>query len=172
MLILILFLVVFACVVFLALRRSEHHPKPEITVNGRKYTFDPQDGIDIDKELREAKKEYEEIHAQNVEWERQAKELYKYQNAGIEAEKMKDIPQAVCSYEKAVEYGRSASKMKSGQYYYSIERLLVLYRKKKEYDKEISLIRSALNESISDRDRADLQYRLERATILQNKSKQ
>lgn len=58
-------------------------------------------------------------------------------NTGIEQEKSGDLDAAIATYEKNISLGCIAT--------HSYERLMILYRKQKEYDKEISVIEKAIN---------------------------
>lgn len=110
------------------------------------------------------------LRAENKEWSRQANILYGYQRGGMEAEKANDPDKAIECYKKAVEYGHSASKMQINGYYYSYERLVILYRKRKDYDSEIAFIELALSESLQSRDMIWMRDRLEKAYKLRDKS--
>lgn len=71
------------------------------------------------------------------EEERAIYECAELNNCGIEQEKSGNIAAAISTYEKNLTLNSPAT--------HSYERLMVLYRKQKEYDKEISVIEKAIN---------------------------
>lgn len=117
----------------------------------------------------EMQDELARLQEENRRWTEQAEVLFGYQNRGIELEKEGKPAEASEAYEEAVAYGQSADKMSVNQYFYSLERLCVLYRKAKQYDREVATIRTALGEYINDQDRARFADRLVKAQKLQAK---
>lgn len=111
------------------------------------------------------------IRAENKEWERQFSIVMGHQGAGMEAERNGDPDRAISEYTEAVASGRSLPQMRINNYFHSIERLTVIYRKRKDYENEIAVINDALAEDLSDKERSNLEHRLERATTLKNKKK-
>ena len=63
-------------------------------------------------------------------------ECCRLNNIGIEQEKTGDIDGAIATYEKNISAGYPAT--------HSFDRLMILYRKRKEYDKEIVVIEKAI----------------------------
>lgn len=124
-------------------------------------------------ELEEAdiEKKLEVLRAENKEWERQFAIVMGHQGAGMKAERNGDLDRAMDEYTKAIASGRSLSKMNISSYYHSIERLTIIYRKRKDYDSEIAVINDALAESLSNKERSNMEYRLERAMTLKSKQK-
>jgi len=59
--------------------------------------------------------------------------------------------------------------MRINNYYYSYERLVILYRKRKDYDSEIKYIELALSENLQSRDMIWMQDRLTKAYKLKDK---
>lgn len=111
------------------------------------------------------------IQVENRRWEEQAAVLFGHQNRGIELERDGKPEEAAEAYEAAVAYGRGADKMTVNQYFYSLERLCVIYRKLRLYENEITTIRTALGEYINDKDRERLSERLVKAQQLQAKER-
>ena len=109
------------------------------------------------------------IQAQNRDWEQKFNTLMGYQAAGREFEKQNDIENAIIQYKMAVTYG--SQHLKINNYYHSVERLLILYRKKKDFESELALIETTLKEGVSDKDREALNYRKERVLNLKNKKR-
>jgi hypothetical protein len=105
---------------------------------------------------------------ENKEWSRQHSILMEHQNNGMNCEKAEDISNAIQSYEQCVQNGESFSMMKINNYLYSIERLAILYRKTKQYDKEVAIIKFALKHELHANDRVKLQNRLSKAEQLTN----
>lgn len=138
-------------------------------INGQDYRYDLSKVDAASKQMDDIQIELGKIRTDNKEWERQANILYKHQNDGMSLEKDGNISRAISAYEKAVDYGRKSSKMNPSQYFHSIERLLILYRRVKAYEKEIALIQSSLNEDISVKDKDRLKDRLEKAKKLKDK---
>lgn len=166
---LILAAVVVGVPLAVAYLRPKKNNKQTIMINGQEYEFDPNKvSIDLD----DMERKLSEAQENNREWERQFNELFAHVNAGKAAEKDGDTQAAIRSYEEAVRYGREAPRMKVNNYFHSIERLAILYRRIKDYDSEVSLLSSTLDEALSERDRADIEYRLNKAKTLQNKNRQ
>lgn len=122
--------------------------------------------------IEEAKRGIAETRGENRLWSQQAGVLFEHQGKGIELEKAGDPVAAALEYEAAAAYGREADKMTVNQYFYSLERLCVIYRKLRRYDEEIATIRAALAEYINPKDRARLAERLVKAQKLQAKARQ
>lgn len=129
-----------------------------------------------DEELRasieESKRGIAEMRQVNNSWSEQADVLFGHQTKGIDLEKAKRPEAAAREYEAAVAYGRAAGQMTVNQYFYSIERLCIIYRKLHRYDDEIATIRAALAEYINPKDRERLADRLVKAQRLQAKAQQ
>ncbi len=117
----------------------------------------------------EAQREFTALRADNDRWAAQADILYGYQKRGIALEREGKPEGAAEAYEAAVAYGRSADRMTVNQYFYSLDRLCVLYRRLRRYDDEVATIRAALAEFISPRDRERLAARLVKAQHLQER---
>lgn len=82
----------------------------------------------------------EELRARNKEWEEQFSTVMNHQGKGIALEKEKDIDGAISEYKQAIAYGEKAALLSLNNYLYSVERLMVLYRKIKDYNSEIAII--------------------------------
>ncbi len=151
-------------------RRSRSNPyEHTFTINGRDYKVDVREVNITDEYMADLDRRLAEVQAENREWEQQFAVLMGHQGKGMELEKQKDIENAMSEYEKAIAYGRQASRMAINNYQYSAERLMILYRKRKEYDSEIALIQDILMEDISEKDRSEFEYRLERVKLLKSK---
>lgn len=122
--------------------------------------------------IEESKRGIAEMRQLNNSWSEQADVLFGHQTKGIDLEKAKRPEAAVREYEAAVAYGRAAGQMTVNQYFYSIERLCIIYRKLHRYDDEIATIRAALAEYINPKDRERLADRLVKAQRLQAKAQQ
>ena len=132
-----------------------------IVKQSRKKTFE--------ETLKETELKLSFIQAQNRDWEQKFNTLMGYQAAGREFEKQNDIENAIIQYKMAVTYG--SQHLKINNYYHSVERLLILYRKKKDFESELALIETTLKESVSDKDREALNYRKERVLNLKNQKR-
>ena len=121
--------------------------------------------------MSETRSKFDELQKENHRWTEQANVLFGHQNRGIELEKEGKLEAAIEEYEAAVAYGREADKMGVNQYYYSLERLCIIYRKLRLYDKEIATIEAALAEYINDKDRERMTARLDKAVSLKQKQR-
>lgn len=92
----------------------------------------------------EFQRKFEEIQARNREWQEQFSTIMHHQGKGIELEKEKDIDGAISEYKQAIACGESATLISPNNYLHSMERLMVLYRKQKDYNSEISIIEKAI----------------------------
>lgn len=168
--IIIVIVVLFACLMMSGKRKQPSKPyEHTFTVNGRDYTVDVRKVNVTDEYMDELDRKLKQVQAENREWEEQFSILMGHQGRGIELEKQNDIDGAISEYEQAIAYGKTASKMAINNYQHSAERLMILYRKKKDFDREISLIQAMLQEDISEKDRSEFEYRLERAKQLKTK---
>ena len=92
----------------------------------------------------EFQRKFEEVQARNKEWEEQFSTIMHHQGKGIELEKEKDIDGAISEYKQAIACGESATLISPNNYLHSMERLMVLYRKIKDYNSEIAIIEEAI----------------------------
>lgn len=110
------------------------------------------------------------LKSRNKEWSEKFTELMHYQNNGSQYEKQGDIDKAIYEYNMAVDFGMQyADIISQNNYFHSLERLMILYRKTKDYKNELRIIDIALSGELSESDRRDLEYRKERAIILKRK---
>lgn len=86
----------------------------------------------------------EELRARNREWEEQFSIVMNHQGKGIALEKEKDIDGAISEYKQAIVNGKKATLLSLNNYLYSVERLMVLYRKIKDYNSEIAIIEKVI----------------------------
>lgn len=92
----------------------------------------------------EFQRKFEEVQARNREWQEQFSTIMHHQGKGIELEKEKDIDGAISEYKQAIACGESATLISPNNYLHSMERLMVLYRKIKDYNSEIAIIEEAI----------------------------
>lgn len=159
-------------------QRAKRHPRLDqdgfahITIQGKDCKFNPLGAnLDkLDKYISETRAELEVLQEDNRRWTEQANILFGYQTAGIEFEKAGNLEAAIKEYEAAIAYGHEADKMSAHQYYYSFNRLCIIYRKLRLYDKEIATIEAALAEDINDKDRVYMTARLDKAVSLKNRN--
>lgn len=172
-----------AVIVFLALvviisaiyakNHSNSHRSPHIhrfIVNGKPFDIDVSRPVDTDSYLSNINKEIDRLQAHNRAWEKRYSVLIAYQEKGTQYEKQGKIDDAINEYNKAIDYGfRFTDDFGVNHFFHSIERLMILYRKRKDYDNELRIIDLALNDELSDNDRKDLEHRKERTLSLKNK---
>jgi len=92
----------------------------------------------------EFQRKFEEVQARNKEWEEQFSAVMNHQGKGIALEKEKDIDGAISEYKQAIANGEKATLLSLNNYLYSMERLMVLYRKIKDYNSEIAIIEKVI----------------------------
>ena len=92
----------------------------------------------------EFQRKFEEVQARNREWGEQFSTVAGHQRKGIALEKEKDIDGAISEYKQAIANGEKATLLSPNNYLYSMERLMVLYRKIKDYNSEIAIIEKAI----------------------------
>lgn len=92
----------------------------------------------------EFQRKFEEVQARNREWGEQFSTVAGHQRKGIALEKEKDIDGAIFEYKQAIVCGEKATLISPNNYLYSVERLMVLYRKIKDYNSEIAIIEKAI----------------------------
>ena len=92
----------------------------------------------------EFQRKFEEVQARNKEWEEQFSIVAGHQSKGIALEKEKDIDGAISEYKQAIANGEKATLLSLNNYLYSMERLMVLYRKIKDYNSEIAIIEKVI----------------------------
>lgn len=170
--------IVFLVLVFLILaiyskKHSNSDSSPHIhrfIVNGKPFDVDVSRPIDTDSYISNIEKETARLQAKNRDWAKRYNLLMEYQNNGIQYEKQGIIDKAIMEYNKAIDYGfRFTDDFGINNFLHSMERLMILYRKRKDYDNELRIIDLALNSKLSENDRKSLEYRKERTILLKNK---
>lgn len=104
---------------------------------------------EMDTKLREHKKQ-----------EKDFSDLMELQSNGKTYEELFALDEAITEYEKCVDFGEKSPHLHISNYLHSIERLAILYRKKKLYEKERTLLESALKNQMHKNQRAKLETRL------------
>lgn len=115
-------------------------------------------------------KEFQEARAQNANYSRLSSYLGELSNKGNALEKIGDIDAAIEAYEQCVEFGEKTPEICIVNYMRDIDRLVVLYRKKKEYQKEVDIIELALSYGRTDAHSENLRLRQRKAKELLNKT--
>lgn len=111
------------------------------------------------------------LRAENEAWKREFNMLMNIQNGGMEYEKKGDLESAVKSYEHCIKLGRESKRMRINNYFYSISRLVIVYRKLKRYGDEIRVIEDCLRiDGVMPKDKEKLKQRLAKSKQLQEKS--
>lgn len=125
--------------------------------------------------IKEAQEGLARLREENRKFDEAFSVAMGFQNKGISFEKMKEFPDAVSAYEQCVAYGEASPLLRINSYLYSIERLAVLYRKMKNYDDEVRVIKLGLSHRFDkccyDSPFARLEKRLAKAELLNEKSK-
>lgn len=125
--------------------------------------------------IKEAQEGLARLREENRKFDEAFSVAMGFQNKGISFEKMKEFPAAVSAYEQCVAYGEASPLLRINSYLYSIERLAVLYRKMKNYDDEVRVIKLGLSHRFDkccyDSPFARLEKRLAKAELLNEKSK-
>lgn len=117
--------------------------------------------------------ELKALHAENKVWEKEFSTLMNYQNSGMEYEKKGDLPSAAQSYEQSIKFGRASKRMRINNFFHSIDRLVIVYRKLKKYEDEIRVIEDSLRlDKLIQKDREKFSQRLAKAKQLQEKANQ
>lgn len=128
-----------------------------------------------DQMIKEAQEGLARLREENRKFDEAFSVAMGFQNKGISFEKMKEFPDAVSAYEQCVAYGEASPLLRINSYLYSIERLAVLYRKMKNYDDEVRVIKLGLSHRFDkccyDSPFARLEKRLAKAELLNEKSK-
>lgn len=104
---------------------------------------------EMDTKLREHKKQ-----------EKDFSDLMELQSNGKTYEELFALDEAITEYEKCVDFGEKSPYLHISNYLHSIERLAILYRKKKLYEKERGLLDSALKNQMHKNQRVKLETRL------------
>lgn len=165
----ILILAIVIAVLFFIIRKlgnNDNGKYKTININGKPYKFDmaknysdTEDDIKIEQDLKR-------LQAENKAWEREFASVMEFQSKGIECEKNKEIDNAIAAYERAIENGYNSKRLGINNYLYSIERVVILYRRTKQFEKEISIIQRVLNENLREKDREYMINRLEKSKSL------
>jgi tetratricopeptide (TPR) repeat protein len=92
-----------------------------------------------------------------------------FQNAGMSLEKEGKNEDAAQKYEKAIDFGSKSKCLRANNYFHSVERLVIVYRKLKRYDDEIRVINMGLSMDISESDKSKLLSRLEKVETLKKR---
>lgn len=171
--ILIAIVLVVIITVIYANNHSNSHNSPHIhrfIVNGKPYDIDVSRPIDTDSYISNINKGIDRLQAQNKVWEKRYAQLIAYQEKGSQCEKQGKIDEAIKEYNNAIDYGFSfTDDFGVNHFYHSIERLIILYRKRKDYDNELRIIDLALSDELTENDRKNLLHRKARTLSLINK---
>ena len=108
----------------------------KITVQGEEY-FIPLDKINTGEMFEEAKRRLDEVIAKNATANQLLKETTAHNNKGIESEKLGRINEAINIYEENIAIGYPAT--------LSFDRLMILYRRNKDYKNEIRVCNRAID---------------------------
>lgn len=111
----------------------------------------------------------EKLREDNKKWEVAFGKCMEYQNNGMELEKSGKLEEAAEEYENAIDFGKHSNKLQVNNYFHSIERAAIVYRKLKRFDDEIRIIKIGLAEDIGKTDREKFLKRLEKAKLLKEK---
>lgn len=95
---------------------------------------------DIDKMIKEDKIEIKKLQAQNREWSRQQNKLRESIDKGWKLDKAGQSEAAIPLYEAGIKYGESATMVKINNYAHFCTRLMIMYRKTKQKEKEVEFI--------------------------------
>lgn len=170
--VIIIAFIIIICIIYIIVSRRKNKKRKhtlDIYVNDKKHEFDV-DEINVSEEyLEELDRKTEALAKENKEWARQFATLMGYQSNGIRLEKEKNTDGAIIEYEKAFAYGNTATKLHIYNYIYNAERLVILYRKQKEYEKEREIIEQVLQSDIPPKDKAEFEKRLIRTNQLIDK---
>lgn len=113
----------------------------QIKVNGQPYTaeIDCSEGAieAFEKNKNSAKETLIPPEHERVDADRMIAQIAALNNVGIEYEKTGNIDAAIAAYQQNVSSGAVAT--------HSYERLMIIYRKRQEYDKEIDVIEKAID---------------------------
>ncbi len=77
---------------------------------------------------------------ENKEWEKLWSPITKFNNDGIDSEKNNDLNKAIFCYQKCISYINEHYERLNRFPSHAFDRLAILYRKQKSYDKEIRII--------------------------------
>ena len=117
----------------------------------------------------ESDRELEELRDKNRQWSIKFSYIGELHNNAQILEKEGNLHEAIDAYLKAVEFGKS--QLHYGNYARDIDRLVILYRKTKQYQKEADVITFALSHyNDGDYKRIKYQERLEKVNQIINKN--
>lgn len=157
---------------FIVIFRKNKKRSNIISVNGKNYTTDFSK-VNVDK-LDEFEKDIEKklinIKAKNRTWELNNSYLSEIWNNATACEESGDVDAAIRYWEQSVEFAISV-KFSFTQYAHGLDRLMILYRKKREYDKEISICEYCISSDPVEKRVEKYKTRLERAKQLKEKRK-
>lgn len=163
MVVLLILSVVVVIIVIVAIADQKKHDDKEAAERKRWAE-------EYNREWHKLQRENEDLKRENEEWGKEFSQLVTYQNAGMDREKAGDIEGAIEQYEYSVTFGLNSKRMGINNYYHSIERLAICYRKMKRYQDEVDLLEQAFEFDLNGKTRADVTHRLEKAKQLLNKS--
>lgn len=81
-----------------------------------------------------------ELQRENKAWEKDFNHIIKLREKAIQLEKNQDYSKAIETYIESIEFGEKSVKLNFSNYGYDIERLIVLYGKTKQTEKQIELL--------------------------------
>lgn len=142
-----------------------------IDVNGVKYSRDLLTNPITDQVLQKLGKEIDFLKSKNKKWEQSFSHLQTMSDKAIALEKAGNYEDAIIAYELCIEYGKNSPDLVIQNYASNIDRLFVLYRKNKDYQKEVSILEFALSHEIHTNCVSRYVKRLKKAKELLSKAK-
>lgn len=99
----------------------------------------------VDDLVNQWRREIAELQAESKAWEKEFSSLMGDRAKASRLEKEGELFEAISEYEQCVEEGISSPRFRIYNYAHDIGRLVILYRKTKQIDKEVAFLERMIN---------------------------
>ena len=101
--------------------------------------------IEIINSLEELKKETDGLKQENDAWQKEFNYIIKLREKATKLDKTGKNREAINIYLKSIDYGENSNRLNILNYAYDIERVIILYGKTKQVEKQIAFLKKIIN---------------------------
>lgn len=91
------------------------------------------------------KRETDRLRKENDAWQKEFNHIIKLREKAIELDKNGKYFEAIEIFQESIDYGENSNRLNISNYAHDIERVMILYGKTKQIDKQINFIESSIN---------------------------
>lgn len=123
----------------------------------------------LEEEGTRSEKRISALRKENEAWNKEFSHVNELFAKGKSEESLGNLDEATKIYHEMIDFCLNSQRMRHNNYARGIDRLVVIYRKQKNYAKEIEVIKLALGCDIDGKSRYNYTERLEKAELLLQK---